>query len=93
VIRSFKSVDAELLWNTGKSLRIPATIRRAALKKLAILHWATRLSDLKVPAGNRLESLTGDRKGQHSIRINDQYRLCFVWQESDAFDVEITDYH
>jgi proteic killer suppression protein len=93
VIRSFKDADTEVLWETGKSRRIPANIRRIALKKLAILHWARSLSDLAVPGGNHLEALTGDRKGQHSIRINDQFRLCFVWRDPDAFDVEIVDYH
>ena len=93
MIKSFKDADAELLWETGKSRRVPASIRVAALKKLAILHWATSLADLAVPGGNRLEPLTGDRKGQHSIRINDQYRLCFIWRDTDAFNVEIVDYH
>jgi proteic killer suppression protein len=93
VIKSFNDKDAELLWDTGKSRRIPANIRRMALKKLATLHWATSLSDLTVPGGNHLEALSWDRKGQHSIRVNDQYRLCFVWREPDAFDVEIVDYH
>jgi proteic killer suppression protein len=93
LIKSFKDADTELLWETGKSRRIPANIRTTALKKLVILHWATSLSDLAVPGGNRLEALAGDRKGQHSIRINDQYRLCFVWHEGDATDVEIVDYH
>jgi toxin HigB-1 len=93
VIRGFKDADTKLLWETGKSRRVPANLRRSALKKLTILHWATHLSDLAVPPGNRLETLTGDRKGQHSIRINDQYRLCFVWREGDAIEVEIVDYH
>ena len=93
MIRSFNNVDTELLWDTGKSRRIPASIRRSALKKLTVLHWATSLIDLTVPAGNHLEALTRDRKGQHSIRINDQIRVCFVWRGSDAFDVEIVDYH
>lgn len=93
MIRSFKDGDTKLLWETGKARRIPANIRVSTLKKLTILHWATSLSDLAVPGGNRLETLTGDRKGQHSIRINDQYRLCFVWRKTDAFDVEIVDYH
>lgn len=93
MIKSFKDADTELLWETGKSRRVPASIRIAALKKLAILHWATHLTDLKVPPGNRLEALTGDRKGQYSIRINDQYRLCFVWHNGDASGVEIVDYH
>jgi proteic killer suppression protein len=65
----------------------------ASLKKLAILHWATDLSDLAVPGGNHLEALAGNRKGQHSIRINGQYRLCFVWLKGDASNVEIVDYH
>jgi len=93
MIKSFQDPDAQELWETGKSRRIPSTIRLTALKKLAILHWATDLNDLSVPGGNRLEPLRGNRKVQHSIRINDQYRLCFVWRSGDAFDVEITDYH
>jgi len=93
VIRSFKDDDTELLWETGKSRRIPARIRQATLKKLLILHWATSLADLAAPPGNHLEALSGDRKGQHSIRINDQYRLCFGWCDRDAHDVEVVDYH
>ena len=93
MIKSFIDADTKLLWETGKSRRIPANIRTTALKKLAILHWATCLTDLVVPGGNRLEALTRDRKGQHSIRINDQYRLCFVWRNGDATNVEIVDYH
>ena len=93
MIKNFRDADTQILWETGRSRRIPATIRVSALKKLAILHWATELADLSVPPGNRLEALTGNRKGQHSIRINDKYRLCFVWLGSDASDVEIVDYH
>lgn len=93
MIKNFKDADAQLLWETGKSRRIPSSIRIVALKKLAILHWATTLSDLAVPGGNHLEPLKGDRKGQHSIRINDQYRLCFIWRTGDAHNVEIVDYH
>jgi len=93
VIKSFNDADTLQLWETGKSRRIPASIRRAALKKLTLLHWATSFSDLVIPGGNRLEALTGDRRGQHSIRVNDQYRLCFVWRETDVFNVEIVDYH
>ena len=93
MIKSFKDADTQLLWETGRSRRIPASIRVTALKKLTILHWATSLSDLAVPGGNRLEALTRDRKGQHSIRINDQYRLCFVWRDGTASNVEIVDYH
>jgi proteic killer suppression protein len=82
-----------LLWNTGKSRRIPANIRITAWKKLAILNASLALNNLTVPPGNRLEALKGDRKGQHSIRINDQYRVCFVWRDNQAHDVEIVDYH
>jgi proteic killer suppression protein len=93
LIKNFKDGDTQLLWETGKSRRVPASIRTAALKKLAILHWATSLADLAIPGGNHLETLTGDRKGKHSIRINDQYRLCFAWHDGDASSVEIVDYH
>ena len=93
MIRSFADADTELLWDTGKSRRIPANIRISALKKLMILRRSTQLHDLSVPPGNRLEALTGDRKGQHSIRINDQFRICFRWVDRDAYDVEIVDYH
>ena len=93
MIKSFKDADTKMLWETGKSRRIPANLRTTALKKLAILNWATNLHDLTVPGGNRLEALARDRKGQHSIRINDQYRLCFVWCDGDAVNVEVTDYH
>ena len=93
MIQSFADADTELLWNTGKSRRIPANIRTTALKKLRILHRAIRLPELTVPPGNRLEELTGDRKGQHSIRINKQFRLCFRWSEGNAYGVEIVDNH
>jgi proteic killer suppression protein len=93
LIRNFKDADTKLFWESGKSRRIPANIRVSALKKLAILHWATSPSDLAIPGGNHLEALKGDRKGQHSIRINDQFRLCFLWLDGDAADVEIVDYH
>jgi proteic killer suppression protein len=93
VIKSFNDADAKLLWETGKSRRIPASIRIAAMKKLTVLHWAISLSDLAVPGGNRLEALTGNRRGQHSIRINDQFRLCFVWRDGNACNVEIVDYY
>jgi proteic killer suppression protein len=93
VIRSFADADTELLWDTGKSRRIPANLRSSALKKIAQLDSAERLEDLWSPPGNRLEPLAGNRKGQHSIRINNQFRLCFVWSEGKADDVEIVDYH
>ncbi len=93
MIVSFGDADTELLWQTGKSRRIPANIRRTAWKKLAILNAALELANLNVPPGNRLEALTKERKGQHSIRVNDQYRVCFRWSEGNAHDVEIVDYH
>jgi len=93
MILSFRDADTELLWRTGKSRRIPAGIRRTAWKKLAILNATIELSNLRVPPGNHLESLKQDRKGQHSIRVNDQYRVCFRWHDGDACDVEIVDYH
>ena len=94
VIRSFSDRGTCEFWDTGKSKRMPpANLRKAARKKLAILHAATALEDLRVPPGNRLEALAGDKKGQHSIRINDQFRVCFVWRDGDAYEVEITDCH
>lgn len=93
MIESFADRDTELLWDTGTSRRIPANLRISALKKLRILHRATTLSDLMAPPGNRPEPLKGSRKGQHSIRINDQFRLCFVWENGRASNVEIVDYH
>jgi proteic killer suppression protein len=93
VIKSFADADTETLWLTGKSRRIPANIRSSALKKISVLDSAESLPDLFWPPGNRLEALTRDRKGQHSIRINDQYRLCFLWREGHAFEVEVVDYH
>ena len=81
------------LWRTGKSKRFPPSIWRVALRKLIILNDADELSDLNAPPGNRLHALTDDRLGQYSIRINDQYRICFLWETGDAIDVEIIDYH
>lgn len=93
MIASFRDADTELLWQTGKTRRIPAGLRRSAWKKLAILNAAVELSNLRVPPGNHLEELTGDRKGQHSIRVNDQFRLCFRWLDGNAYEVGIVDYH
>jgi proteic killer suppression protein len=93
MIVSFRDADTRSLWNTGKSRRIPANIRRSAFKKLAILNAALDLENLMAPPGNHLEKLSRDRAGQHSIRINDQFRICFVWQDGNARDVEIVDYH
>jgi proteic killer suppression protein len=93
VIASFRDYDTEELWQTGKNRRIPADLRRTAFKKLAILNAAIELAILNVPPGNRLEALSRERKGQHSIRVNNQYRICFVLNECNAYDVEIVDYH
>jgi len=94
VIRSFRDAETKRLWLTGTSRRNPPpSLRRVALRKLQLLESATRLEDMRAVPGNRLEYLRGNRDGQCSIRINDQYRICFVWKESDAFEVEITDYH
>lgn len=93
MIVSFRDADAELLWNTGKNRRIPASLRRTAFKRLSILNAALALTNLSVPPGNRLEALLGNRKGQHSIRVNEQFRICFVWRAGNAHDVEIVDYH
>lgn len=93
MIVSFRDADTELLWNTGKSRRIPASLRRTAFKKLAILNAALALENLSVPPGNRLEALSSRRRGQHSIRVNDQFRVCFVWRDGNAHDAEIVDYH
>lgn len=92
MIRSFRCRDTEALFN-DRSARRFRNIERVARRKLLYLHRATRLQDLRVPPGNRLEALKGDRKGQHSVRINDQWRICFRWKNGDALDVEIVDYH
>jgi proteic killer suppression protein len=93
VLKSFRDAETEQLWKEERSRRLPASIHRAALKKLQILNAAGALTDLAIPPGKRLEPLKGARKGQYSIRINDQYRVCFVWRDGNAHEVEITDYH
>ena len=92
MIRSFRDRETEQLFHRYASRRWGA-IARIALRKLRILHRAKDLIDLRIPPGNRLEPLQGDRAGEHSIRVNDQYRICFRWEEGDAFEVELTDYH
>ena len=92
MIRSFHDADTERLFGDQAVPRYKA-IERVARRKLLYLHQARRLEDLRVPPGNRLEALKGDRKGQHSIRINDQWRICFEWKDGEAFRVEIVDYH
>ena len=92
MIMSFKDPEAAKLHARQPSRR-PQDIQRAALRKLRMLNSAKAIRDLRSPPANRLEKLTGGRKGQYSIRINDQWRVCFVWREGNAFDVEIVDYH
>ena len=93
MIRSFADAETERLFAIGRSRRLPRDILRRALMRLGQLHAATRLEDLRLPPSNRLEALRGDRAGQHSIRINNQWRLCFRFRDGDALEVEIADYH
>jgi proteic killer suppression protein len=93
VIRNFADKDAEKIWGGTPCRRLPATIQSVARRKLRMLANASVLEDLRIPPANRLEALKGQRKGQHSIRINDQWRICFRWLDGDAHDVEIVDYH
>jgi proteic killer suppression protein len=93
VILGFRDKETEALWSGFASRRLPPDIQNAGLRKLRLLNAARRLDDLRVPPGNRLEALRADRAGQHSIRINDQWRICFIWTEGGPADVEIVDYH
>ena len=93
MLRSFADRDTERLWRRDRVMSIDSRILRTALRKLAVLDAAVTLDDLRSPPGNRLEALRGDRSGPHSIRINDQWRICFVWTAGGPRDVEIVDYH
>ncbi len=93
MIKSFRCKETEKLFLRQHSVRFHPDIHRIALRKLLLLDAAEKLEDLRMPPGNRLEKLTGNRQGQHSIRINDQWRICFRWSEGDAYEVEIVDYH
>ena len=93
VIRSYKNLDTEAVANRERCRTFPADIQRRAQAKLMILNNAKDLNDLRAPPGNRLEALSGDRKGQYSIRVNDQWRICFSWKQRNAYQVEIVDYH
>ncbi len=93
MIRGFAGKETEKLWSRKRSKALPQNLQRNALRKLAQIHFAEDLDDLKVPPGNRLEKLSGNREGQHSIRINVQYRVCFRWEDGDAHEVEVTDYN
>jgi toxin HigB-1 len=93
MIKGFADKDTEKLWNRERSKVVPAHLQRGAFRKLTQLNNAEDLNDLRIPPGNKLEKLSSERAGQHSIRINIQYRVCFVWEDGDAYDVEIVDYH
>jgi len=93
MIKSFRNAAAEAAWARRFIKGVPNDIVKVANRKLMQIHNARTIEDLRAPPGNRLEALSGNRKGQHSVRINDQWRVCFVWRDGDAHDVEIVDYH
>jgi toxin HigB-1 len=93
MISSFKCKETKKIFHGQFARKLPQNIQRIAARKLEQLHAATVLETLRIPPGNRLEALSGDRQGQYSIRINSQWRVCFIWRDSNAFDVEIVDYH
>jgi proteic killer suppression protein len=93
MIKSFRSKEAERIWQGEVSKRLPRSIQQAARRKLRMLNNAQMLEDLRIPPANRLEALKGARRGEHSIRINQQWRVCFRWRHGHAHDVSIVDYH
>jgi toxin HigB-1 len=93
MIQSFVDPETALIWSGRRSRRLSSDMQATALRKLRILNQARVLNDLRIPPGNRLEALKGERAGQHSIRINDQWRICFVWREGGPANVQIVDYH
>lgn len=93
MIRSFATADTERIWNGMRSRKLPHDINKRALLKLLMIDAAANLEDLRFPPSNGLHDLKDDRRGQHAISINMQYRICFVWKDGDAYDVEIVDYH
>jgi toxin HigB-1 len=93
MIVSFRDAETATIWAGRRSRRLPTDLQAVALRKLRLLNNARRLEDLRVPPANRLEALEGDRRGQYSIRINDQWRICFTWKEGNAYEAEIVDYH
>ena len=93
MIRSFRDSETQRVFSRRRSRKLPSEVQRVALRKLLVLDAADRLDDLGAPPGNRLQKLSGDRKDQWSIRINDQWRICFRWERGEALDVEIADYH
>ena len=93
MIKSFADEDTEAVFRGERPRQLPPSILRSAARKLLVIHAAGSLTDLAKPPGNRLEKLKSRRLGQHSIRVNEQWRICFVWRDGDAFEVEVTDYH
>lgn len=93
MIKSIRDSETEKIFRRERSRRLPQDIQQTAYRKLRYLNNAKTLEDLRIPPSNRLEKLKGDRAGQYSIRINDQWRICFVWERNDAYEVEIVDYH
>ncbi|TVQ26592.1 MAG: type II toxin-antitoxin system RelE/ParE family toxin [Spirochaetaceae bacterium] len=93
MIESFKDKETSKIWRQEFSKRIPEPIQKTAYRKLVMIHRSRDLNDLRIPPGNRLESLSGGRSGQHSVRINDQWRICFRWENGSVHNVEIVDYH
>ena len=93
MIQHFGCKETEKIFNRQYSRKLPAAIQQVAFRKLRMLHRSATVEDLRVPPGNRLEALAGKRKGQHSIRINDTWRICFIWRDTNAYEVEIVNYH
>jgi len=93
MIKSFRNRETEKVYTREGSRKLPGDIQQVGLRKLRMMNHAKRINDLRIPPANRLEKFSGDRQGQYSIRINDQWRICFIWKAGDAFEVKITDYH
>ena len=93
MIKSFKNKETEKVYTREGSSKLPRNIQQVALRKLRMINNAKNINDLRTPPANRLEKLKGDREGQLSIRINEQWRICFIWQEGEVYEIEITDYH
>ena len=93
MIRSYRDRDSQAVAQRLRVAKLPANVQRGAQRKLMLLNNAKTINDLRIPPGNRLEALSGDRNGQYSIRINNQWRICFVWSDGNAYQVEIVDYH
>ena len=93
MIKTFADKETQQVFVKGKSKHLPPDLIRRAVRRLEYIHWATNINDLRVPPSNRLHGFRGERKGQHSISVNDQWRICFQFIDGDAFDVEIVDYH